>query len=183
MVDNYSRVFDRILELAGIEDTTKPLAVKIMVKKGLGYPIKDGLLDPENKALQLILWLYSIEPSLQEDLTKVCLEMDEAYLDTLGPYAAALYTVFQGAEYNRKDKLVPGIQLHNPAKDLHHDLGTFASSHVVFRGTQLAPEWIEDWRDCVDQLGLSYFDKRGSQKFDADKPGNIFLQGNTSTTE
>lgn len=123
------------MELVAIEDTTKPLAVKILVKKGLGYPVKDGLLDPENKALKLILWLYSIEPSLQEDLAKVCLEMDESHLDTLGPYAAALYTVFQGAEYNRKDKLVPGIQLHNPKLDLYHDMSTFASCHVVFRGT------------------------------------------------
>jgi hypothetical protein len=137
MIDNYRRVFDRILELAAVENTGQPLTVKIMVKNGLGYPIKEGLLDPENRALQLILWLYSIEPSFQEDLTKVCLELDESYLETLGPYAAALYTVFQGAEYNRKDKLVPGIQLHDPNKDLYHDLGTFASSHVVFRGTQL----------------------------------------------
>lgn len=154
-----------------------------MVKDGLGYPIKAGLLDPENRALQLILWLYSIEPSFQEDLARACLEMDDEYLETLGPYAAALYTVFQGAEFNRKDKLVPGIQLHAPKKDLYHDLGTFSGSHIVFRGTQLTPEWIEDWTECVDLLGLNYFDKKGDQRFDGGKPGNIFLQGNTSTSE
>jgi hypothetical protein len=73
--------------------------------------------------------------------------------------------------------------MHNPRKDLYNDLGTFAGSHIVFRGTKLAPEWIEDWRDCIDQMGLSYYDTNGGQKFIEEKPGNIFLQGNMSTTE
>ena len=65
--------------------------------------------------------------------------------------------------------------MHYPKKDLYHDLGTFAGSHIVFRGTQLPEDWIEDWRDCIDQLGLTYFDEKGDTRFIADKPGNIFL--------
>lgn len=106
MLDNYTKVLDCILDLAQIENLTQPMVVKILLKDGLGYPIKEGLLDPDNKSLQLVLWLYSIEPSIQEDLNKACLEMNDEHLESLGPYAAALYTVFQGAEFNRKDKLI-----------------------------------------------------------------------------
>jgi hypothetical protein len=68
MLSNYTRVLDCILDLAQIEDPSKPLVVKILLKDGLGFPVKEGLLDPDNKCLQLVLWLYSIEPSIQEDL-------------------------------------------------------------------------------------------------------------------
>ena len=96
MIDNYKRVFDLILRLSDIEQHYQhhPLVVKICLIDGLGVPVKDGLLDPDDKALHLILWLYSIEPSFQKDLIKACLDMDDEHLDTLGPYAAALYTVF-----------------------------------------------------------------------------------------
>lgn len=64
MLDNYTKVLDCILDLAQIENLTQPMVVKILLKDGLGYPIKEGLLDPDNKSLQLVLWLYSIEPSI-----------------------------------------------------------------------------------------------------------------------
>lgn len=50
IIEIYSRVFDRILWLADFEDANEPLKVKIMVRNGLGYPVKDGLLDPYNLA-------------------------------------------------------------------------------------------------------------------------------------
>lgn len=118
------------------------------------FPIKEGLFDPDNKATQLILWLYSMEPSFYGDLHVICRDMDQQHLDTLGPFALSLYWIVKLAEMNRVDKLTLGIKVHRPDKDLLHELGCFGSTYVVFKGCSMVTEWLEDWKNAVGAKGL-----------------------------
>ena len=38
---------------------------------------------------------------------------DQTYLHSLGPYAAAMWTILWQAECNREDKLTPGEKIKN----------------------------------------------------------------------
>lgn len=109
----YEGAFARILELAGLgkQAAAAPLSANYgKLENGKMFPIKEGLFDPDNKATQLVLWLYSIEPAFYADLHRICRDMEQEHLDTLGPFALSLYWIVKLAEMNRVDKLTLGIK-------------------------------------------------------------------------
>lgn len=64
-----------------------------------------GMFDPDSKTTQLILWLYSMEPSLSWHIDNISKEMRLEHLDTLGLFSRSLYCILGGAEMKRQDKL------------------------------------------------------------------------------
>jgi hypothetical protein len=80
------------------------------------FPIKEGLFDPDNKATQLILWMYSMEPSFYADLHRISRDMEEQYVEVLGPFALSMYWITKLAEMNRVDKTTLGVKCHRPDK-------------------------------------------------------------------
>lgn len=57
------------MELADVELSNVPLE---RGKDSKGNAIKKGLYDPENPIVQLLLWLYTIEPPIYAHLNKAC---------------------------------------------------------------------------------------------------------------
>ena len=96
MIQNLDEVFNYIIELVGVQDSLN-IALEVSVDKD-GRPMEVGLWDAQNKMTQLILWLYSIEPSIATDLNETCRNMIKENLPTLGPFACALNCILFGAE-------------------------------------------------------------------------------------
>ena len=107
--------------------------------------------------------------------------MNILHLDNLGPLAFALHWITKLAETNKSKKVTLGAKLHKPSKNLHHDLGSWCSSDLVFRGVQMKSEWIEDWKSSVGIKGLKNCATHKIE--DEEKPAYINMQGITSTTE
>jgi len=176
----YEDVFAKILELGGLDKAgnAAPLAANYgKLAYGRMFPIKEGLFDPDNKATQLILWLYSMEPSFYADLHRITRDMEEQYVDVLGPFALCMYWITKLAEMNRVDKMTLGVKVHRPDKGLEHELGYFASSYCVFKGAQMMEDWVQDWKNAVGQTGLK---NAATGEIEADghgKPGAVHMQG------
>ena len=64
------------------------------------------LTNPENETSKIILYIYSMElgsPPLYSEINRVCRDMDESQLTTLGPYIRALGIVTAFSERNKKE--------------------------------------------------------------------------------
>lgn len=59
--------------------------------------------DPYHPITQLILTLYSMEPPFYADLNNACRNLDQVKLNTLGPFAKAIFNVLLfGNDSDRK---------------------------------------------------------------------------------
>ena len=148
-----------------------------------GKPIAVGLWDAENNLTQLILWLYSIEPSIANDLNETCRNMIKENLPTLGPFACALNCILYGAEQNRKDFMITGNTDHAPSNGNIHDLGFFCRSILVYRGVTMKESWIQPWRNSVGLKGMRDFHKRTIEPGFENKPAYVQIPGFFSTSE
>lgn len=72
IVQNYSSVFDKILEYSQIKDVDQPLVSKTERVKGGFRSLKQGLSEIMEPSTQLILWLYSIEPPFYFWVNQAC---------------------------------------------------------------------------------------------------------------
>ena len=60
----------------------------------IDQPITDDICsDPYHPITQLILILYSMEPPFYSDLNNACRNLDQDKLNTLGPFARAIFLV------------------------------------------------------------------------------------------
>ena len=99
-----------------------------------------SLANPYSAVSCWLLYLYSMElgsPPLYLELNRAAREMDKTKLPQLGPFAAALGWVCNGAEeYKKKeDKIVPGRDIG----------GALAGCFLLFRGTAMKQDWIGDY--------------------------------------
>lgn len=94
-----------------------------------------------------------------------------------------MHWIVKLAESNKSMKVTLGAKLHKPDAELTHELGSWCSADLVFRGTQMSPEWIEDWRASVGITGLKNKVSNEVAEGHENKPGYICMQGITSTTE
>jgi hypothetical protein len=72
------------------------------------YNSEYNLWNPNSKACFIVLWLYSIEPPLYYFFNEACRLRNKAVLPLLGPFAAAVGAILQGAEYTRADTIMSG---------------------------------------------------------------------------
>lgn len=76
VLKNYDEVFQYIFELATKEDAENVLPTDpAQARAATASPNADAMFDPESKTTQLILWLYSMEPSLSWDVDMIAKEM------------------------------------------------------------------------------------------------------------
>ena len=85
-----------LFELAALEDLDKPLTVKI-------------LSDPSHKIVQLILYIYSMESFIYQDLNRATRDKDKSRIKFYGAFAAALSFILYSATKNRADLKVPKV--------------------------------------------------------------------------
>jgi len=96
-------------------------------------PLSDKvLLDPENKFVKLMFYMYSMEPPLYADLNRACRSMDETKLHSLGPYARVIFHMLNWGsvlDSKRPDPLKMG-------KEVGHDslYGKYDGSFMTFKG-------------------------------------------------
>ena len=69
--------------------------------------------------------------------------------------------------------------MHDPDAGLEHPLGYFGGCFLLFRGAELRPEWIDDWRECKGLVGLKNpLNGRIDEELEG-KPGYVRLPSNT----
>ena len=119
--------------------------------------------------------MYSMEPSFYSDLHKASRDMNLSQLDNLGPRAFAMHWIVKLAETNKSRKVTLGAKLHKPDKGLVHDLGSWYSSDLLFRGTKMKSEWIEDWKSSVGIKGLKNMANSEIAAGNEEKPGYICM--------
>jgi len=114
----YMQVFEKIFELMNFSEPDEPL---------ITYQDNESercLWNPNSKAVCIIMWLYSIEPPFYAAINEACRNIDKKYLRSLGPFAAALFTILVNAEGNKIDKLQCGESLLQ-INDYSHKLGNY----------------------------------------------------------
>ena len=80
-----------LFDLAKLGDQNKPLTAKI-------------LSDPNHKITKHILYLYSMESFIYEELNCASRDKDVSKIEYYGAFAAALSYIIYNANKNRKDK-------------------------------------------------------------------------------
>lgn len=181
----YKDVFQYILKLTGAESVDQPFEphnCKQVYEKALfdkGYPEKDGLFNPDDVRVQLILWLFTMEPTIYWDVMTACREVKTFWLETLGPLAFALHWISQIPPQHKGEKEIVGIGKESVYKELQ----TWSNTELLYRGVRMRPEWIEDWQTSVGIEGLKNIVTDKIAGRNTDKPAFINMQGITSTTE
>lgn len=91
MLAQYKFNWETLFSLANLEeDIDKPLTPKI-------------LSDPYHKVVRLILYIYSMESFIYEDLNRACRQKDVSKIKYYGAFAAALSFIIYSANNNRDD--------------------------------------------------------------------------------
>lgn len=111
---------------------------------------EEELWDPENIFVEMMFYMYSMEPPLYYDLTNAQMKIDVSKLETLGPYARVMYEVLMCADImneKRDDTLKMGRQ-DGP----NTSYGYFSKSFMTFRGVKMGDnQWIQDYKDKAGQ--------------------------------
>ena len=88
--------------------------------------VKEGLCDPDDPATQLVLWFFSMDQSLIDDLYQASLNSEDASItENLAPLSCVIFDILQAAEVRRSDRIPAGNRKHHPAQTLIHPLGFF----------------------------------------------------------
>jgi hypothetical protein len=66
---------------------------------------KYELKNPNSKATCIMMYIYSMETPFSLELNYSWKSKDSSKIKTFGPYERAIYEIFNGAEYNRRDRL------------------------------------------------------------------------------
>ena len=158
----------------------QPIPFRQVEIRGEFQIIKTGFADPENFYVKTILWLYTIEPPIYADLNRACRERDESKIDSLGPFARALYFILNSAEMRRPDQMNPGVDLHTANQPDPH--GPHVCSFMVYRGVLMDPEWLRPYLDFVGKRGMQNADEEDATILYPNRPAFINMQGSMSTT-
>ena len=86
----YAYNWSFLFQLADLGDIDKPLTAKI-------------LSDPLNKIVQLILYIYSMESFIYQDLNRATRDKDQSKIKFYGAFAAALSFILYSASQHRTD--------------------------------------------------------------------------------
>ena len=70
---------------------------------------------------------------------------DQTYLHSLGPYACAMWMILAHVEYNREDKLTPGIDMNIDEYLIEYYRGCF----IIYRGGAMKPEWVYGYQQEI----------------------------------
>ena len=84
-----------LLTATGLENSNEPMT-------------REEFEDPYNKKVQLILYVYSIEPPFYNDVSSACRTLDTTKIKSLGPFARAIFGVLywgNWSEPKREDAL------------------------------------------------------------------------------
>ena len=87
-----------LFDLADLGDLDMPLTPKI-------------LSNPENKITKLLLYLYSMESFIYEELNQASRKKDKSKIQFYGAYAAALSYIIYTANEKRKDSSLRGTTI------------------------------------------------------------------------
>lgn len=86
--ENYMTVLASIIHGLNYNDCDKPL----LTGKG---NLQNNFANPDSKAVMLILFLYSIEPDLYQELQEASRKCDKTKLNLFGAWAVAMLQIFE----------------------------------------------------------------------------------------
>lgn len=92
LLDVYMFEWNFLFESARLGDLNKPLTPKI-------------LANPKHHITKHLLYIYSMQTYVYENLNRACREKDTNQIQFFGPYAAALSYIIYGANKNSVEKL------------------------------------------------------------------------------
>lgn len=135
--DQYTEVFDHLLKKCGF---------------GPAGDSVEKYTDPESKGVRIILWLFTIEPSLYADLNDALIRMDtrKEKIRQLGPFARAVELILNFAGLNRSKKILYGVEEENQS------LGAFSQCFLLFRGAVMSNNSIMQWADLVAREDVNF---------------------------
>jgi len=129
--ESQTRQFNFLLASSILENINQPLTEEVFK-------------DPYSPEVQLILYLYSMEPHFYTDLEVACQNMDTSKLKSLGPYAKALFGVLEHgwqSDRKREDALEIGCTLEDS-----DPVFEYARCFLLFKGALVDEDDIEDWK-------------------------------------
>ena len=101
---SYARNWKFLFKLADAGNLDKPLTAKI-------------LSDPTHKVVKLIMYIYSMESFIYEDLNRATRDKDHSKIKFYGAFAAALSFILYSATKNRSDlKVSEAVTLYRGIK-------------------------------------------------------------------
>lgn len=108
------------------------------------------LWDPESKETCLILQMLSILPEIAKIIYGISKYKDEQQIQNLGPFVRTIHGIMNGwAEKRRNDRFLFGKLDHRPWENIVSPEGFFSQSVLLFRGTYMKQEAIDDWEDMI----------------------------------
>ena len=108
----YKDEWNFMFDLGMLGDLNKPLTPKI-------------LSNPYHKITRHLLYIYSMESFVYQDLNRACRDQDTKQIQYYGAYAAALSYIIFGANQNSKDRLRGHNKLYRGLKMDLDDLLTY----------------------------------------------------------
>ena len=121
----YTNNWTLLFQLADLDlDMEKPLTPSV-------------LSNPNHRAVKLIMYIYSMESFVYDDLNRVCRQKDKSKIKFYGAYAAALSFIIHSANQNRDKKKLQKVT-------------------TLFRGLKLTQEIIEQLRPGTTTNLLGY---------------------------
>jgi len=109
--------------------------------------------------------------------------INQAYLDTLGPYLYILSELIILPEEASEEWIDSGFLLHNAKLERKHELGYFCRSFMVFRGALVPEEALLEWKASVTAPGQENRRTYDVEAGNLDKPGYIRFKGKTNAFE
>ena len=99
LVDIYTTQWDFLFEIGGLGCISKPLTCSI-------------LSNPAHKFTQRIMYLYSMESFIYEDLNRASRNKDRSKIQYYGAFAAALSYIISSANKNNCTRKNPSSKVH-----------------------------------------------------------------------
>ena len=98
----------------------------------LNKPLTPSILaNPYHKITKHLVYIYSMESFIYQDLNRACREKDTSQIQYFGAYAAALSYIIFGANQNRKDKLKNDNKLYRGLKLPQADIESFNKGEII----------------------------------------------------
>lgn len=111
--------WQRLFDIKELGDINKPLTPRI-------------LSNPNHPITKHILYLYSMECFIYNDLNKACRDQNSDEIEYYGAFAAALSFILNSANRNRKDKLCGQQTLYRGVKLCNMEALSYEIGSIIY---------------------------------------------------
>lgn len=180
IIHSHKKTYNHLISQANIYDPKKALGAYYGDDKDpKRFEDELNLYYPYSQITCFCLYLYSMEfgdPPLYAELNRVCRDMDDSLLETLGPFAKCISLITYCCEHKRSedDKILTGkiLKLRGEGR-----MGNIAGIFLLFRGAGMKEEWIQPYEE---NTFVNTIQEEGKQK---GRPVFVHIPGNASCSQ